>query len=295
MNNRQIVRRVMAKRAYQRGAHLHRLRHASFNHREAALKDIFINYIKNPLVAIKELPRGLVEKSLEEIFSLGIDAIAEKVTDAIREAQIDAHVASFREGFEARDAELTYSDGLAPASSIEELKKHFHDDDYIKGYLFRQPTHTDIDTQNAHRRWTPALQKQITEMGYAEWNDLVEYGYVKRQLIDVLKGMNPWTLLKHLIHTIGKYGIVAGLPIVVSEVLLHFLPIWGSKIIGPKASIIISQIPITELLTPTYIKWVGNSDKNPEEYLDWYEKNYGEIEDVVDEDGKPIPLPERKL
>ena len=286
-NNKQLIRNVMIKRAYQRGEHLHHLRNASFNQRQAGVREIFVNYVQNPLVKIKELPKRLINDALEELFETSVDEIYELVAEHIREAQIDAHVNSFKEGFDARDRELAFSDGWAELQTEKELKKHLHDEDYIKGYFFR----------NDHpQRWSKKLQRKITEMGYAEWNDLVDDGYVKNSLIDMLKGLNPITLIKHMVHSIQKHGLAVALPVVIAEVLMHSLPVWGSKIIGPKAAIVISQIPITEALAPAYFKWVSAGNKEPVEYLEWYEKNYGEIEDVVDEDGNIIKtLNERQV
>jgi hypothetical protein len=287
MNNRQLVRNVMQKRAFQRGEHLHHLRNASFNQRQAGAREIFVNYIKNPLVKIKELPSRLIDEALEELFEITADELTEKVTEALREAQIDEHVSSFKEGFFARDKELVFSDGYEQPQTKKELEKEFHDEDYIAGYFYRQEN---------PQRWSLRLQKKITEMGYAEWNDLVDEGYVKTKLIEILKNLNPIKLAKHMIHTIKKHGFAVALPIVISEVLLHTLPLWASKIMGPTASLAVSQIPITEILTPAYLKYVASADKaEPVEYLDWYEHNYGEIEDVVDEDGNLIPLSPREI
>ena len=275
-SKRALVRSVMVKRAFQRGEYSHHLRNASFN-REAGMRDIFVNYIKNPLVKVRDLPRNLINKALEEVFEMSVDEIYENVAEHIREAQIDAHVNSFKEGFHARDSELAFSDGYEPLQTEKELKKHFHDEDYIAGYFYRDENRV---------RWSPRLQKKIVEMGYAEWNDLVEDGYVKNSLLDILRGLNPITLVKHMVHTVHQHGLGVALPIVISEVLMHSLPLWASKIIGPKAALVISQIPITEMLAPVYLKYVSSADKaDPVEYLDWYEGSYGEIEDVVDEDG----------
>lgn len=283
-DKRQLVRNVMQKRAFQRGEHLHRLRNASFNQRQAGDREIFINYLKNPLVKIKDLPSRLIKNALEDLFE---NINIEKLTEVIREAQIDEHVTSFKEGFFAREKELAFSDGYEPPQTKEDLEDHFHDEDYIAGYFFRQEN---------PQRWSLRLQKKVTEMGYAEWNDLVDEGYVKTKLIDILKGLHPVTLFKHMVHTVKQHGLIVALPIVISEMLLHSLPLWASKIIGPTAAIAISQIPITEMLAPAYLKYVASADKGePVEYLDWYEHNYGEIEDVVDEDGNLLPLSPREV
>lgn len=283
-DKRQLVRNVMQKRAFQRGEHLHRLRNASFNQRRAGVREVFINYIKNPLVKIKDLPNRLIKDGLEDLFE---NINIEKLTEVIREAQIDAHVTSFKEGFEARASELAFSDGYEPPQTKEDLEDHFHDEDYIAGYLFRQEN---------PQRWSLRLQKKVTEMGYAEWNDLVDEGYVKTKLIDALKGLHPVTLFKHMVHTVKQHGLVVALPIVISEALLHTLPLWASKILGPGVALAVSQIPITEMLAPAYLRYVASADKGePVEYLDWYENNYGEIEKVVDEDGNLIPLSPREV
>lgn len=120
MNNRQLVRNVMQKRAFQRGEHLHHLRNASFNQRQAGAREIFVNYIKNPLVRFKELPSRLIDEALEELFEITADELTEKVTEALREAQIDEHVSSLKKG---SSLEIKNSSSLTVMNNLR-LKKN---------------------------------------------------------------------------------------------------------------------------------------------------------------------------
>jgi hypothetical protein len=286
MNNRQLIKSTMKKRAYQKGMHLHSQRFASFDQRQAALRDIFINYIKNPLVKIRELPKRVVDNALQEYYQISVDELTVIITEHIRKAQIDAHVQTFREGFETREKELILSDGYEPPQTEKELRAHLHEDDFIKGYFFRQ---------QHPQRWNKRIEKQVVEREFREWNDLIDQGYVKTNLIDTLKSLNPVTIIKHMIHAVQKHGIKVALPIVLAETLQHSIPLWASKFLGPKTALIVSQIPIVEALTPAYLKWVSKSGNDPSEYLEWYESQYGDVDDVLDRNGKPIRLKDNQL
>ena len=215
---------------------------------------------------------GLKNKPFRDSFEVVIESLAPKLTERIREAQIDHHVAEWREGFETRSQELSMGSGGYPASGG--LSAEYDDsksDDWNAGYAFR--------AENAGNVWDSELEKMVVEKGIDEWNDLVEVNVVTTSIKDFLNVLNPVELVKHMIHAIKKHGFKVALPVIVAEVVMHTLPIWGSKILGPKAALIISQIPITEILTPAYLKFITGQSGEPEAdgYLDKYEKEYGDV------------------
>ena len=218
------------------------------------------------------LKDGLKNREFSDAFEVVIESLAPDLTLAIREAQIDLHVKDWKDGFETRNAELAMGSGGYPSSgNITNEYDDSKSDDWNAGYAFR--------SNNPGDEWDDELEKMVVEKGIEEWNDLVEVNVVKTTAKDFINLLNPIELFKHLKHAVKKHGLQVALPIVIAEIVMHGLPVWGSKLLGPKAAFIISQIPITELLTPIYLKHVtGEAGKEPEPgYLDKYEEEYGDV------------------
>ena len=235
-----------------------------------SLNNFFLKFVKNPFDRVTSLPKKVYERPLEDIFEVAIETLAPRLTEVLREASIQAHVEEWKAGYDARERELTLSDGLAPMGDMDDLEDD-HSEDWIAGYVHRD-TH-------GRASWG-SLQRQVIEQGLREWDDLVEVNVVKMSLSNVLHAINPVELVKHIIHAVKKHGLKVALPIVIAEVIMHSLPVWGSKIVGPKAALALSQVPVTELLTPAYLKWVtgeGEGETEEDGYLDWYEKNFGKV------------------
>jgi len=235
------------------------------------LKTFFINYIQSPVVSIASLPKKLWTelykkgKPLDDIFEIAIKHLAPEITKKVREAQIELHVEEFKAGFEARETELALGGGYA-----EFVLDDDHSDDWIAGYKYRE---------EKGGVWTSDLQKEVVEIGLREWSDLIEVSVVKTTLIDIFQAVNPIELLKSIWKSVKKYGIKVAIPIVIMEILITTVPLWATKLVGPKAALIMSQIPVTELLTPAYLKWLGSgsADEDVDGYLDWYEKEFGSV------------------
>lgn len=235
-----------------------------------SLNNFFLKFVKNPFKRVTSLPKKVYERPLEDIFEVAIETLAPRLTELLREASIEAHVEDWKAGYDARDKELSFSDGWAPLEDVDELEDD-HSDDWVAGYMYRE--------EHGREPWR-SLQKQVIEQGLREWDDLVELNVVKMSLSNVLHALNPVELVKHIIHAVKKHGLKVALPIVIAEVVMHSLPVWGSKLVGPKAAIAISQVPVTELLTPAYLKWItgeGGGEVDEDGYLDWYEKNFGDV------------------
>jgi len=231
-----------------------------------SLNNFFLKFIQEPFDRVTALPRKVYERPLEDIFEVAIETLAPNLTKALRDASIQVHVEEWKNGYDARDHELTFSDGYAPA----EYDEDDHSEDWIAGYEYR--------SENGREPWN-SLKRMVVENGLREWDDLVEVNVVKMSLSNVLHAINPIELIKHIIEAVKKHGLKVALPIVIAEVVMHSLPVWGSKLVGPKAALAVSQVPITELLTPAYLKWItGQSGvESQASYLKWYEENFGEV------------------
>jgi hypothetical protein len=219
-----------------------------------------------------DLGKGLRNRSFKDSFEVVIESLAPKLTEKIREAQIDLHVKEWREGFESRDEDFAFGAGGYPASGdLEPSYDESKSEDWNAGFQY--------SLVYPGKTWNDELEKHAVEKGIEEWNDLVEVNVVKTSIKDMLNVINPVELVKHMYHAIQKHGLKVALPVVVAEVVMHTMPLWGSKLLGPKAAIIISQIPITEILTPVYLRHVtGEGDKEQDPgYLDRYEDKYGDV------------------
>lgn len=231
-----------------------------------SLKTFFVDYIKNPTMKLVELPQKLWGQPLEELFDITVKHLAPEMTKVIREAQIELHVEEWKAGFDARQQELTFSEGYAEL----DLKPSKGNEDWNAGYMYYE--------ENRGETWGPRLQKKVVEQGLREWDDLVGQTVVSTKISDILHALNPIELIKHIVHAVKKYGIKTALPIVIMEVVLHSMPVWASKFIGPAKAAALSQIPITELLTPAYLKWISGAESSEDApgYLDWYEEEFGQ-------------------
>ena len=218
------------------------------------------------------LQDGLANRDFKDSFEVILESLVPELTEAIREAQIDLHVQDWKTGFESRDSEMAFGSGGYPSAGDDEFEEDdTKSDDWNAGYRFR--------VENPGAKWSSKLEKAVVEQGIREWNDLVEIEVVSTSIKDFLNVLNPVELIKHMVHAVKKHGFKVALPVLVAEVVMHGLPIWGSKIFGPKAAFIISQIPITELMTPIYLKYVTGQGEKEEEpgYLDQYEDQYGDV------------------
>lgn len=218
-----------------------------------------------------DLSKGLKNRNFSDSFEVVLETLLPDLTERIREAQIEVHVKDWKAGFEAREAEYDFGSGGYPSQEFgydENMSE-----DWNAGYEYRE--------SSGEKEWTPEIEKMVVEKGIEEWNDLVELNVVTTSIKDFFNMINPIELTKHIIHAVKKHGLKVALPIVIAEVVMHTLPVWGSKILGVKAAVVISQIPITELLTPAYLNWIaGQSGESHEEapgYLDRYEEKYGDV------------------
>lgn len=235
------------------------------------LNEGILDLPKEVIQRFGDLSKGLKNNKLKDSFEVVIESLAPDLTKRIREAQIDLHVQDWRKGFEARESEYDFGSGGYPRREFgydESMSE-----DWNAGYQYREET--------GRGEWTPEIEKMVVEKGIQEWNDLVEINVVSTSIKDFLNMLNPIELGKHMWHAIKKHGLQVALPVVIAEVVMHTLPLWGAKLLGVKASLIISQIPITEMLTPAYLNWVaGQSGEGHEEepgYLDRYEEKYGNV------------------
>lgn len=219
------------------------------------------------------LSDGLKNKPFKDSFEVVLESLAPELTKRIREAQIDQHVDDWKSGFNDREREYSMGSGGYPSAggSLDFEYDDNMSDDWNAGYEYRAINRSAV--------WDDALEKMVVEKGIEEWNDLVEVNIVKTSIKDFLNVLNPIELIKHMVHAVKKHGFKVALPVLVAEVVMHSLPVWGSKILGPKAAIIISQIPITEILTPAYLKYItGQSGEvAPDGHLDRYEDKYGDV------------------
>lgn len=209
--------------------------------------------------------KEFVRKQINPLFDKLIDNLAEKVTAAARKARINEYMAPFKAGYLARDEQIRkgipfgfeinaffykYTAGL--------IKWRFQHPEWQAGYKCREAL---------GKEWSPSIEKMVVQQAITtRWTNISVYGILPdykltwlaiRKAFDLL---NLFKLFRHTWHAIREHGWGVAMPILVSELLLHSLPFWGAKVVGSRAvAAAISQIPVTEIVTPFYLKWVGGA------------------------------------
>jgi hypothetical protein len=226
------------------------------------IKALFIEYIKNPTQRISELPKKLWGQPLNELLNITVKTITPSITRAVRQAQIELHIQSWKAGFNSRDWEIIVSEGQSPFNPPK-----IKDPSFIDGYTHRQ-THGPIP-------FNQTLRKKIIEQGLRKWSDLAGEKVVSTLIKNSLLNFNPLFILRKIISTIAKYGLPRALPLVFVELIYQSFPYWGFHYLGKPLTLLLSQIPLPDILTPKYLAWLKIPSELQPSHLEWYESEFG--------------------
>ena len=129
----------------------------------------------------------------------------------------------------------------------------------------------------------------------------------ERALKTALNVINPIEIIKHAFHIVKKYGwdadadkqwyvkwpmrffkvVVMAIAMAIVEAIEHYvLPATMVKITGNPAWWSLASVPLLEIIMPIVMAYFKGAKKDVVDeagHLDWYEENYGEIEDALDE------------
>jgi hypothetical protein len=255
-----------------------------------SLKAMLLKYVVNPIDKFRR-HLDLFTMPVDDLMDDVIEAIAPEVAEKMLEAEVDADFEEFEQGAKLRNQERAmsrggYVDELDPPSDKSP--------EFIEGYVWGDTNQLPVP---------PSVKKKLVEEAAQEHSKKV----IERALKKAWHTINPIEIIKHAFEIIKKYGwdadadkqwyikwpmrvfkvVLMAIAVAFVEVLEHYLlPYVLVKLTGIEALWATASIPLLEIITPIIIAYFkGAKDDVVDEpgHLDWYEENYGEIEEVLDD------------
>ena len=255
-----------------------------------SLKGLFLKYIAEPLDKYRKHKR-LFMMPIDDLMDDVIEAIAPEYAESLMEAEVDADFNEFKAGVELRlkEKSLGGRGGYFPEMNPPKDES----DEFIEGYIWGDKN-TKIPT---------SVKKKFIEQAAKKHSKSV----VETVLKNAWDTINPINIVKHAFHYIKKYGYdphaeeiwykkwpkvlfktaLMAVAVAIVEVLEHaVLPVVMVKLTGIEAFYGLAAVPLLEIVLPIVIAYFGNAKKDVVDapgHLDWYEENYGEIENTLDD------------
>ncbi len=255
-----------------------------------SLKGLFLKYIAEPLDKYRK-HKKLFMMPVDDLMDDVIEAIAPKYAEALMEAEVDSDIDEFEAGAKQRNLERVMSrGGYIPKLDLPKDKSP----EYIEGYEWGDTNELPVPKE---------VKKRLVQEAAKEHDKKV----VERVLKRAWETINPINIVKHAFHYIKKYGYdphaeeiwykkwpkvlfktaLMAVAVAIVEVLEHaVLPVVMVKLTGVEAFYGLAAVPLLEIVLPIVIAYFGNAKKDIVDapgHLDWYEKNYGEIENTLDD------------
>ena len=255
------------------------------------LKGIFLKYVAEPLNKYRR-HLNLFKKPVDDLMDDVIEAIAPKYAEALMEAEVDADFEEFQAGAQQRNMERVMSrGGYVPEMDPPSGKSP----EYYEGYEWGDTNETPVPIE---------VKKKLIEEAAQEHNKKV----VERALKQALNVINPIEIIKHAYHIIKEKAwdphaeeiwykkwpkrafkmVLGAIALAIVETIEHYvLPASMVTLTGNPAWWGLASVPLLEILMPIIIRYFKGAKKNTVDeagHLDWYEENYGEIEDALEDE-----------
>lgn len=285
---RQIVRQAMRKRA-STDPFGRQIRTAGMLY-EAGMKDdlkgLYLKYVANPLSKSSKHLR-IFKMPFDDLLDDIVEALAPKLAETMLEQEVDADFEEFEAGASLRYHERSMSrGGYIPEMDPPKGKSP----EYYEGYLWG----------NTNKPPVPAsVKKRLIEEAAVEHDSKV----IERALKRLVKGMNPIEIAKHGFHFLKEKGwnvdedmvwykkwgtrfykmVIASIAWATGEYLEHYVvPKLVVELTGNDAWWSLAAFPFMEIILPIVLKFFKKEEVEAPGHLDWYEENYGEIENVLE-------------
>jgi hypothetical protein len=208
------------------------------------------------------------------------------------EAEVDADFEEFEAGASQRNQERSMSrGGYIPEKNPPRGKTP----EFYEGYEWGDVNQTPIPKN---------VKKRIIQEAAQEHDKKV----VERALKKALNVINPIEIIKHAFHIIKKHGwdphseeiwykkwpkrlfkvVLMGIAVAIVESIEHYvLPATMVKLTGNPAWWGLASIPLLEIIMPIVLAYFKKSKSDVVDepgHLDWYEENYGEIENSLEDE-----------
>lgn len=265
---------------------------------EAGLREevqsLFLKYIANP---IEKYRRKIFDQPLDDVMDDVIKGIAPEITEKIREHEVDQDFIQFERGVQERIFErrggILYSEGFNK------------DDFFLKGYAWGEKNFDLVNT-----RGKVDIPVRVKKEIILESARIHEGLVTERTLVDAMKkawkAINPIEILKHIGHVLHEYGwkvdetqawyirwpkrlfkmATTALIVAIVEMIEHYvLPAVVVALTGNAAWYGLAAVPLIEIIGPIVIaifkKSEGETQDEVDGHLDWFEKQYGDIDEVL--------------
>jgi hypothetical protein len=229
---------------------------------------------------------------IDDLMDDVIEAIAPEYAESLMEAEVDADFEEFEEGATQRNFERSQSRGGYFTEMNPPKGKSI---EYYEGYAWGDSNRLPVP---------PSVKKRIIQEAAQEHDKKV----VERALKQALNVINPIEIIKHAYHIIKKHGwdphaeeiwykkwpkrlfkvVLMGIAVAIVESIEHYvLPATMVKLTGNPAWWGLASIPLLEIIMPIVLAYFKKSKGDTVEepgHLDWYEDNYGEIEESLEDE-----------
>jgi len=256
-----------------------------------SLKGMLLKYVVNPIDKFRR-HLDILEMPVDDLMDDVVEAIAPKLAEALMEKEVDADFEEFKAGAELRYRERTQS------RYMEEIGKKAPKGmtpEFYEGYEWGATNKPPIPA---------SVKKRIIQEAAQEHDKKV----VERALKKAINVINPWEILKHAYHLIKEHAwdpdsdkqwyvkwplrffkvVVGFIALSIVETLEHYaLPKAVVWLTGNPAWWGLGTIPLLELTMPIVVAYFRSAKKDVVDepgHLDWYEENFGEIEDSLEDE-----------
>lgn len=263
------------------------------------LKDALVRFLLNP---IKDYHRKahLFFDTIDDLTDEVIKGVAPKLAEELRKSEVDSDVSEFEEG-----AYLRYRERSGPSTS---RGGYFPDydppsgksEDFYEGYEWGDKNSPPIPTR---------FKKRLVEEAAREHEEKITERAALKALKFVANALNPWEIIKHVFSFIKKKGwdvpddvwyrkypnralkmLIASLTAVFAEFVEHVLvPKAAVWLTGDPSYWALSAVPFLEIgmAISSFFRKPDPSKMKPS-HLEWYEKNFGDIDEIFEEEEEEL-------
>lgn len=251
-----------------------------------SLKGMLLKYMVNPVEKFRR-HLDLFKMPVDDLMDDVVEALAPKYAEALMEEEVDADFEEFKEGSKLRQEERFHGQSFfAPINKTPE---------FYEGYNWGDKNDGSVPQE---------VKKRIIQEAAQEHDKKV----VERALKKALNVINPVEIIKHAYHIIKKYGwdadadkqwyvkwplrffkiVLMAVAVAIVETIEHYvLPATMVKLTGNPAWWGLASIPLLEIILPIITAYFRSAKKDTVDepgHLDWYEENYGEIEESLEDE-----------
>jgi hypothetical protein len=245
-----------------------------------SLKGLFLKYVAEPLDKYRR-HLNLFKMPVDDLMDDVIEALAPEYSERLMETEVDADFEEFSAGAKLRQDERTHGQSkFSPRNKSPE---------FYEGYRWGDTHDGPIPV---------GVKKRIIEEAAQEHSKEV----MERTLKRVLNVINPVEIIKHAYHIIKSKGwdphteeiwykkwpkrilkiVILSIAVAIVEMIEHYvLPATMVKLTGNPAWWGLASVPLLEIVLPIVLAYFKGSKVDEPGHLDWYEENYGEIENSL--------------